>query len=168
LGRALLAAGRAHEAVSALKEATRLRSATQSGGWAGEARQELARAEIAAGDLLAARASAELAYREVPALDMLSRTTSATALAMVREAEGTVADADRLHREALAVNERTGFQLRENEARLEYARFLLRQGRANEARPLLEHVRDFFAHPFVIKRRHEAEELLRRCDQVRA
>jgi class 3 adenylate cyclase/tetratricopeptide (TPR) repeat protein len=167
LGRALLIAGRPHEAVAALKEATRLRSATQSGGWSGEARQELARAELASGDLIAARASAELAFREVPAVDRLSRTTSATALAMVREAEGNASEADRLHREALAVNERTGFQLRENDARLEYARFLLRQGRASEAQPLLEQARDFFAHPFVIKRRQEAEELLRRCDEVR-
>jgi class 3 adenylate cyclase/tetratricopeptide (TPR) repeat protein len=168
LGDALAPAGRDHEAVEALREATRLRSATQPGGWSGEARQQLARAELAAGDLPGARASAELAYREIPADDMMSRTTSATALAMVREAEGNAAEADRLHREALAMNEHTGFQLIENEARVEYAKFLLRQGRAVEARPLLEKVRDFYAHPFVIRRRQEAEDLLRRCNEVRA
>jgi class 3 adenylate cyclase/tetratricopeptide (TPR) repeat protein len=168
VGEALASVGRHREAVDALREATRIRSSTQSGGWSGEARQELARAELASGDLSAARASAELAYREIPADDTMSRTTSATALAMVREVEGNAAEADRLHREALAVNEHTGFQLVENEARLEYAKFLLRQDRAVEARPLLEKVRDFYSHPFVIKRRQEAEDLLRRCDEVRA
>jgi predicted acyltransferase (DUF342 family) len=40
-------------------------------------------------------------------------------------------------------------------------------GRAEEARPILEKVRDFYAHPLVIKRRQEVEELLRRCEEVR-
>jgi class 3 adenylate cyclase/tetratricopeptide (TPR) repeat protein len=168
VGLALAAAGRHREAIEQYSEAIRVHKERTTAGTFGEARQKLARAQLACGDLEAARVSAELAYREIYPHDAYSRTTAATALAMVRDAEGSFAEADRLHREALAVNEHTGNQLTENEARVEYARFLLRQGRAREARPLLEKVRDFFAHPFVVKRRQEAEELLRRCDEVRA
>lgn len=53
-------------------------------------------------------------------------------------------------------------------ARQSYAEFLIAHGRAAEARPLLERVRDFYAHPFVAKRRARAEELLRQCDEVAA
>jgi tetratricopeptide (TPR) repeat protein len=168
LGRALCAAGRYGDAVPALLQAVHLEEARASVGDSGEARQELARAQLALGDVASARASAELAYREIPATDMLSRTTTATALAMVRAADGNFAEADRLHRDAVAINERTGYQLIATGARQSYAEFLLVQGRAAEARPLLEKVRDFYAHPLVVKRRQRAEELLRRCDEVRA
>jgi len=168
LGRALYDAGRFEESVAALLEVVRIREATSSSGFAGESRQALARSQLAVGDVASARASAELAYREIPANDVLSRTTTATALAMVRAAEGNIAEADRLHREAVAVNERTGYQFAGTDARQAYAEFLLAQGRAAQARPLLEKVRDFYGHPFVVKRRERAEELLRRCDEVRA
>jgi len=167
VGRALAAAGRHREASEQFSEAIRLQKERGQAGDFGEARQKLARAQLACGDLDAARVSAELAYREIDLRDAYSRTTAATALAMVRDAEGSVAEADRLHREALAANEHTGNQMTENEARLEYAKFLLKQDGAREARPLLEMVRDFYGHPFVIKRRQEAEELLGRCDEVR-
>lgn len=68
----------------------------------------------------------------------------------------------------MAVNERTGYQREATAARQSYAEFLIAQGRLGEARPLLEKVRDFYAHPFVAKRRQRAEELLRQCAQVRA
>jgi class 3 adenylate cyclase/tetratricopeptide (TPR) repeat protein len=168
LGRSLYRAGRYGEAVEQLREAALIQTAQQSRGWSGETRQQLARAELAAGDLAAARTSAELAYGEIDTSDAYSRTTTATALAMVREAEGDVAEADRLHREAVARNEQTGYQLINHEARIEYARFLIRRGRGREARPLLEKARDFFKHPFVAKRRQEVEELLRRCEEARA
>ena len=87
---------------------------------------------------------------------------------MVRAAEGNVAEADRLHREAVAITDRTGYQVVATDARESYAEFLIAQGRLREARPLLERVRDFFAHPFVVKRKERAVELLRRCDEVRA
>ena len=168
LGGALHAAGRYPEAVAALLELVRHWEATSSGADSGEARQKLARAQLALGDLASARQSAELAYHEITASDAFSRSTTATALAMVRAAEGNVAEADRLHREAVAVNERTGYQFVATEARQSYAEFLIAQGRLSEARLLLERVRDFYAHPFVAKRRQRAEELLRRCDEVRA
>ena len=168
LGRALYALGRYQEAVAGLLEAVRIREARSSRGLLGESRQLLARAQLALGDVPLARVSAELAYREIAANDMFSRTTTATALAMVRAAEGNVAEADRLHREAVAVNDRTGYQLVATEARQAYAEFLLAQGRAAEARPLLEKVRDFYGHPFVAKRRERADQLLRRCDEIRA
>jgi class 3 adenylate cyclase/tetratricopeptide (TPR) repeat protein len=168
LGRALYAAGRYEEAVVALREGVRLEEARASVGDSGEARQELARAQLAVGDVASARASAELAYREIPETDRFSRTTTATALAMVRAAEGNVVEADRLHREAVDINDRTGYQFVATEARQSYAEFLIAQRRFSEARLLLERVRDFYAHPFVAKRRQRAEELLRRCDEVRA
>ena len=168
LGRSLYQAGRYPEAVDALQDSVRTQEATTSRGFSGESRQLLARAQLAAGDLASARASAELAYSEIPANDPLSRTTTSTALAMVRAAEGNVAEADRLHREAVAITDRTGYQVVATDARESYAEFLIAQGRLREARPLLERVRDFFAHPFVVKRKERAVELLRRCDEVRA
>lgn len=168
LGAALSGTARHAEAVTVLREAVRTAEATTTFGWTGELRQLLARAELAAGDLAAARASAELAYREIDASDAFSRATTATTLALVRAAEGDLAEADRLHREAVAVNGPTGYQFVATEARQSYAEFLLACGRAAEARPLLERVRDFYAHPFVAKRRARAEELLRRCDEIAA
>jgi class 3 adenylate cyclase/tetratricopeptide (TPR) repeat protein len=168
LGRSLYEAGRYPEAVAALQQSVRTQEATTSSGFSGESRQLLARAQLAAGDLASARASAELAYSEIAANDPLSRTTTSTALAMVRAAEGNIVEAERLHREAVDITDRTGYQFVAAQARQAYAEFLLTLGRAAEARPLLERVRDFFAHPFVIRRRERAEELLRRCDEVRA
>ena len=168
LGRALHNAGSFKEAVAELLEVVRIQESTTPSGFAGESRQWLARAQLAVGDVAAARASAERAYREIEASDALSRTTTATALAMVRAAEDNVVEADRLHHEANALIERTGYQFVATEARQEYAEFLVGQGRLAEARMLLEKVRDFYGHPFVARRREHVEELLRRCDKVRA
>jgi hypothetical protein len=168
LARALYDAGRFGDAAATLLDIVRFREVTSPSTWTSETRQALARAQLALGDLASARASAERAYREIGANDVGGRTTTATALAMVRAAEGNVAEADRLHLEAMVLIEPTGYQLLATEARQAYAEFLLVQGRVPEARMLLEKVRDFYGHPFVARRREQAEELLRRCDEVRA
>lgn len=167
LGRCLVKDERYDEAIKALLES--IRRGEQRGthrGVIGEQRQVLARAQVGAGRLAEASASAERAYNEVGADDPYSRSTTAVALAMVRAAEGNEAEADRLYREGIAVTK--GYRDRAVDASIEYARFLLERGRPAEARPLLEQARAFFAHPMVAKRRERIEQLLKRCDEVRA
>lgn len=167
LGGALLGLGRHEEAVGCLAEALRRSEGRgDSSGFVGEIRQDLARAYLGAGRLSRAKESAELAYREIADEDAFSRSTTAVALGMVRAAEGESADADRLFR--LAIEAARDYRNLAVEARISYARFLIEQSRTADARAQLRVAGEFFAHPFVAKRRAEVEGLLQRCDEVRA
>ena len=53
-------------------------------------------------------------------------------------------------------------------ARLQFARFLLQQRRAAEARDQLEGARSVLSDPLAFRRRNEIDALLRECDAVRA
>jgi len=96
----------------------------------------------------------------------LSRSTTAVALAMVRQAQGRVAEADDLYGRAIKAAD--GYLELAVIARVDYARFLIDQRRGGEARAQLQIARGFYAHPFVSRRREVVDELLRRCDEVRA
>jgi len=96
------------------------------------------------------------------------------ALARVRAAQGRVVEAERLFLESIGHPHQwhdpsgtatgTGLAV----ARRHYAEFLLRQGRAADARAQLEKARAFYADPEAEPRRRQIEELLRRCDEVAA
>ncbi len=167
MGRALLGLGRFQEAVESYRESLRRDEARGTAtAFVGEARQQLARAQLGARRIDEARASAERAYREIADDDAFSRSTTAVALALVRHTDGDTGEAERLFR--IAIETPKGYRDLEVKARVEYARFLLAQRRAAEARAQLEIARDFYAHPFVARRRAEVEALLKRCDEVRA
>ena len=164
---ALASLGRYEEAIQKFREALRrdeLRGTPAA--FVGERRQDLARAQLGAGRTDEARESAERAYHEIADDDAFSRSTTAVALAMVRDAQSEVEEADRLFR--LAIDAAKGYQWLAVLARVAYARFLIGQRRAAEARAQLEIARDFYAHPFVTRRREAVDALLRRCDEVKA
>ena len=167
VGQALVSLSRYDDAVRSHAEALRR---GELRGWpaafVGESRQLLARAQLGAGRVNEARESAERAYHEIADDDALSRSTTAVALAMVRDAQGQVEEADRLFR--LAIDAAKGYLWHAVLARVDYARFLIGQRRAAEARAQLEAARAFYAHPFVTRRREAVDALLRRCDEVKA
>jgi tetratricopeptide (TPR) repeat protein len=167
LGRALLELGRYEEAVSHVAEAVRRGEVRDDDpAFRGERRQILARAQLRAGRLAEAVVSAERAFEEIGDDDPLSRSSTAVALAMTRHAQGKVAEADDLFRRAIAAAD--GYLENAVVARVDYARFLLDQRRGSEARAQLEIARAFYAHPFVARRRRVVDDLLKRCDEVRA
>ncbi|HET7699551.1 MAG TPA: hypothetical protein VFM06_01650, partial [Candidatus Limnocylindria bacterium] len=167
LGRALLELGRYDEAVGYLGEALRHQEARgENASFVGETRQVLARAQLGAGRLEDAGASAERAYGEIKDDDPFSRSTTSAALAMVRQAQGKTAEADDLFRRAITAA--NGYLDVATEARVDYARFLIDQERGAEARTQLKSAYDFYSHPFVARRREAVDALLRRCDEVKA
>ena len=167
VGAALADLGRYDEAIRSHAEALRRSEARGfAAAFVGESRQQLARAQLGAGRIAEARESAERAYHEIADDDALSRSTTAVALAMVRHKQGEVEEADRLFR--LAIDAAKGYLWLAVLARVDYARFLIGQKHTAEARAQLEVARQFYAHPFVSRRREVVEALLRRCDEVRA
>jgi class 3 adenylate cyclase/tetratricopeptide (TPR) repeat protein len=167
LGEALLELGRYEEALASIAEALERQVARGvSSAFLGESRQMLARAQLQAGRVADGVASAEQAYEEIDDDDPLSRSTTAVALAMVRDAQGKIVEADGLFRRA--IDAARGYTDHATIARVEYARFLLGQRRAAEAGAQLEIARAFYAHPFVTRRREVVEALLRKCSEVRA
>lgn len=166
-GSVFTATGRYEDAIEKLADLLRrheLRGTTAA--FVGETRQQLARALLGAGRVEEARRSAERAYQEIADDDAFSRSTTAVALAMARSAQGQVAEADRLFRLGIAAAK--GYRWHAVSAAVDYARFLIAQRRAAEARTHLLVARDFYAHPFVFRRRETVEVLLRQCDEVRA
>src|SRR5438128_1676240 len=93
--------------------------------------------------------------------DLESRFISAVALAEVREAEGDVPEADRLFREGVGLMEPSGMGNGLAEIREHYARFLLRHGRAEEARAHLEKARAFWHDPLAVRHRDRIDALLK-------
>ena len=78
----------------------------------------------------------------------------------VREADGDLIDADRLFRGAVAFMEPSGIGNALAETREQYARFLLRNGRAEEARGQLETARSFWGDPLAARHRERIDALL--------
>jgi hypothetical protein len=64
--------------------------------------------------------------------------------------------------------EPAGYRGEAMQARLDLAEFLLRRGRGSEARPILAEVRRFYDHPHTKRRGRAVDELLSRCEEVRA
>jgi len=79
--------------------------------------------------------------------------------------EGSV-DAEALFKQALEIMDATTYRERSAFIRELFAEFLLSQGRAAEARPLLEWAHDFYAEPSRIRGRARIEAMLARCLSV--
>jgi len=168
LGEALLAHGDAAAARDALVEAVDIFERRGQKGQIPEARARLARASLGLGDLAGARTSAEIAREVAMPTDIESRYIAAVALGEVHEAEGDPAAAERLLREAVALLEPGGLGNVLAKAREQYARFLLRNGRRDEARAQLAEVRAFYTDPLAQRHRERIDALLAQAAPLRA
>ena len=140
-----------------------------AGPWSGqraEARTRLVKTLITLGNIGEARRQAELARAEVEPTDVYTVATSTAALAAVCAAEGNAAEAERLYREAQATIGRSGYELQRMDINRDFGRFLIDQGRAAEARPLLEQVRAFYDTPVTAWMKAQIDTLLQRCAAV--
>jgi class 3 adenylate cyclase/tetratricopeptide (TPR) repeat protein len=160
LGEALLALGEHGEARDALAESFDLFSRRGQRGQIPEAEARLARALVQLGDLAAARRHADDAAATAAPSDLESRFISAVAQAEVSEAEGDPSAAEEQLHAALAFLEPSGMGSALAEVREEYARFLLRQGRSDEAREQLLAVRAFWRDPVAERHRSRVDALL--------
>ena len=160
MGEAMLELGDHEGARDVLAEALDLYTRRGQRGQIPEVQARLARALVRLGDLAAARSHAEASAATAMESDFESRFISAVALAEVREAELDPGEADRLFREAVAFMEPSGIGNGLAETREQYARFLLRQGRADEARGHLEQVRSFWSDPLAARHRERIDALL--------
>ena len=160
IGEAMLDLGDHAGARDVLAEALDLFTRRGQRGQIPEVQARLARALVRLGDVAAARAHAEAATATAAASDLESRFISAIALAEVREAEGILHEADRLFREAVTFMEPSGIGNGLAETREQYARFLLRHGRADEARAQLELARSFWSDPLAARHRERIDALL--------
>jgi hypothetical protein len=82
-------------------------------------------------------------------------------LAEVCEAEGHLTESDRLFREAVAFMEPSGIGNALAETREQYARFLARHGRAQDARDQLENARAFWRDPLAVRHRERIDALIK-------
>jgi tetratricopeptide (TPR) repeat protein len=128
----------------------------------------LAQASLGLGDVAAARTQLEEAEATVLPFD-------AEALVVVRRAAGMVAarlgdsvGAEARFREAIDGIAKTQFYSFTARTRLAFARFLLEQRRAAEARDQLAAAGSVYSDPLAFRRRDEIDTLLRQCDAVRA
>jgi tetratricopeptide (TPR) repeat protein len=160
MGEAMIELGDHAGARDVLAEAVDLFTRRQQRGQIPEVQARLARALVRLGDFAAARAQAEAAAAAVMPSDLESRFISAIALAEVREAETDLTEADRLFREALAFLEPSGIGNALAETREQYARFLTRRGRAEEARTQLDAARAFWSDPLAARHRERIDALL--------
>ena len=87
---------------------------------------------------------------------------------MVAARLGDSVRAEARFREAIDGIAKTQLDLYTAPTRLAFARFLLEQKRAAEARGELAAARSFFSDPLAFRRRDEIDALLRQCDAVRA
>jgi class 3 adenylate cyclase/tetratricopeptide (TPR) repeat protein len=165
LGNALGAAGEFRQAREEHERAIdRLSGPLQ--GLRAEARTQLVKVLVSLGEIPEARRQADLARAEVAANDAYTVATTTAALAAVCAAEGTPGEAERLYRQALEGIGRSGYLLLRMEMQRDFASFLIDRGRAAEARPLLEEVRDLFDTPVTSFERQRTEALLQRCAAV--
>jgi class 3 adenylate cyclase/tetratricopeptide (TPR) repeat protein len=161
MGESMLALGDDAGARDVLTEAVDLFTRRRQRGQIPEAQARLARALVHLGDVAAAREHAESARAIAMRTDVESRFIAAVALGEVREAEGDLAAAEALFREAIAIMEPSGAGDGLAETREHYARFLLRHDRAEEARAQLEKVRAFWSDPLAERHRERIDALLR-------
>ncbi|HEY8862061.1 MAG TPA: adenylate/guanylate cyclase domain-containing protein [Candidatus Limnocylindria bacterium] len=161
MGEAMLDLGDDAGARDVLVEALDLFTRRGQRGQIPEVEARLARALVRLGDLAGARTHAEAATATAMESDLESRFISAIALAEVREAEGDLAEADRLLRGAIAFMEPSGIGNALAETREQYARFLMRHGQVEEARTQLDTVRAFWSDPLAVRHRERIDALLR-------
>jgi tetratricopeptide (TPR) repeat protein len=115
------------------------------------------------GDLTAARHHAEAAHGGAVKDDVHASGLALVALAAVSGREGNTVDAEGLFKQALEIIDATAYRERSAFIRELFAEFLLSQGRAAEARPLLEWAYAFYAEPVLVRRRARIEALLAQC-----
>lgn len=168
IGQALLELGDAAAARDVLTEAVDLFERREQRGQIPEVRARLARALVMLGDVAAAREHAERARAVAAETDRESRYIAAVALGEVLEAEGDVTAADGLFRDALAILEPSGFGNALATARELYARFLIRQGRLDDAKAQLALARAFWRDPLAERHRQRIDALLAQATPVRA
>jgi tetratricopeptide (TPR) repeat protein len=120
------------------------------------------------GDLTAARHHAEAACAGAVKEDFHASGLALAALAAVSGKEGKTVDAEGLFKQALEIIDATDYRERSAFIRELFAEFLLSQGRAAEARPLLDWAHDFAAEPLRIRQRARIEVLLAQCLSVAA
>jgi class 3 adenylate cyclase/tetratricopeptide (TPR) repeat protein len=166
LGEILDLAGELPEARAAHEHAIEGLAGDPTKGHRAEARTRLVKTLISLGDVPEARRQAELARAEVEATDIYTVATSAAALAAVCAAEGKAEEAEQLYRQALETIGRSGYVLQRMDINRDFGRFLIDRGRASEARPLLEEMRQFYNTPVSPWPREQAEALLQRCAAV--
>jgi len=161
MGEAMIKLGDDAGARDVLAEAVDLFTRRGQRGQIPEVEARLARALVHLGDVAAARGHAETANAIAMRSDVESRFIATIALAEVREAESDLAAADALFREAIAIMEPSGLGDGLAETREHFARFLLRHGRAEEARAQLDKVRAFWSDPLAARHRERIDALLR-------
>jgi class 3 adenylate cyclase/tetratricopeptide (TPR) repeat protein len=163
IGEACLALGDPEEARRALEEAAELFERLKHIGQIPEVRARLARSLVLLGDPTRAREQAEIARDVALPHDLESRFIAAVALGEVCEAEGDPGAAEALFREAIAILEPSGMGDKLATARVYYARFLLRQGRGEDARAQLDEARAFYRDPVAERHRERIDALLRQA-----
>jgi tetratricopeptide (TPR) repeat protein len=166
LGIALHAAGEFGQAREAHERAINRLAGPPLRGFRAEARTQLVKTLVSLGEISEARRQAETARAEVAASDVYTIATTTAALAAVCAAERAPEEAERLYRQALEGIGPSGYVLLRMQMQRDFASFVLDRGRAAEARPLLEEVRDFFDTPVTPFERQRTEALLRRCAAV--
>lgn len=131
-----------------------------------ETQWKISRTCLALGDVPSARTYAVAAAANVAPTDLYSKVTTRAALAAVDAADARWLEAERALREALKLVEGTGYGALAADVRRAFGAFLVAQGRAAEARPLLESARAFYASSDTQRRRAEIDDLLARCGAV--
>jgi len=159
IGEAAFELGDADGARVALAEAVDLFVRRHQVGQIPEVQARLARALLRLGSLPAAREQAEQARAIAAPTDLESRYIAAVAVGEVREAEGDPVAAEALFREAVSLLESSGFGNRLAAAREEYARFLLRQGRGDDARTQFDQALAFHRDPLAQRHRDRIDSL---------
>jgi len=163
LGEILDFAGELTEARVVLERAIEGLAGDPLKGHRAEARTRLVKTLVGLGDIAEARREAELARAEVEMIDVYTVSTATAALAAVCAAEGKAEEAERLYRQALDAIGRSGYVLQRIEVTRDLAVFLMAQGRAAEARPLLQEVVRFYDTPVTRAERQRMEALLQSC-----
>jgi class 3 adenylate cyclase/tetratricopeptide (TPR) repeat protein len=167
LGETLLDGGDPAAARDAFAEAVDLFERRKQRGQIPEVRARLARSLLRLGDISEARTHATAAREIALKTDLESRYIAAVALAEVREAEGDLSSAEALFREAAEILEGTGFGSDLADAREHHAGFLVRRGRGDEARVLLDQVRAFYKDPLADRHRERIDALMKQALPLR-
>ena len=167
LGEVLLRAGDPAAAIGRADEAVSAFESRRQFGQLPMAQAVAAIARARSGDATGARALVEAARAVVLSYDWLAKAWVERADAESCEAEGCPERAPALFERAVELIP-APFQYDHHDIGVDFARFLVRQRRPAEARPLLEAARDFYRDPAAFRLRAEVEQLLRQCDEVRA
>jgi len=167
-GENLIELGRHEEARDALAEAVDLFVRRGQRGQIPEVRARLARALVHLGRLDEAREQAEAARSIAMETDIESRYIAAVAVGEVRDAEGDLDAAEAAFREAIDVSAGTGFGYVTALSREQYGAYLVRHGRADEARAQLEKARAFWHDPLAERHRARIDALLRQTAPLTA